>query len=234
MSELGICDHLVPTAFDEPGYGLDHGRLGEYVAAVRAAAAAAPGIRVLLGLEIDFIPGTGDEIVALLDGLPLDYALLSVHLVDGFDFADDGLRDDERWRDVDGIFRRYYELIAEAASWAPQPAAVVAHPDVVSRFGHAPSRQPDEEQDTALRAIADAGLALELNTDGCRWPGPGGESSRRLLRRARELGVPLTLGSDAHAPREVGAGFADAVGEARAAGYSTYLRLSDRTEVPLP
>ena len=97
-----------------------------------------------------------------------------------------------------------------------------------------PLRQPLEEQEAALRAIAAAGLALEVNTDGRRWPGADEESSRRLLRRARELGVPLTLGSDAHKPGEVGAGFADAVGEARAAGYSTYLRLSDRAEVPLP
>ena len=52
----------MPAAFDGPGYGLDHNRLGEYVAAVRAAAAAAPGIRVLAGIEVDYVPGTEDEI----------------------------------------------------------------------------------------------------------------------------------------------------------------------------
>jgi len=234
LSELGICDHLVPAAYDEPGYGIDHRRLPEYERAVRAAAEAVPGVRVLLGLEIDFMPGTEAEIAALLEGLPLDYAVVSVHLVDGFDLADDRLRDDERWRDADAVFAGYYRLVAQAAACAPAPAAVVGHLDVPTRFGHAPLRQPMEEQEAALRAIATAGLALEVNTDGSRWPGPDEDSSRRLLRRACELGVPLTLGSDAHKPSEVGAGFADAVGEARAVGYSTYMRLSDRTEVPLP
>jgi histidinol-phosphatase (PHP family) len=234
LSELGICDHLVPAAYDEPGYGVEHGRLSEYARAVREAAVAVPGVRVLLGLEIDFVPGTESEIASLLECLRLDYALVSVHIVDGFDLADEQLRFDRRWRDADAVFGEYYRLVARAAAWAAAPMIGMAHPDVCTRHGHAPSREPVEERDAALTAIARAGLAVEVNTNGCAWPSPDQEWSRRLVRRARELGIPLTLGSDAHTPAEVGAGFADAVGEARAAGYSTYLRLSDRTEVPLP
>ena len=77
--------------------------------------------------------------------------MLSVHFVDGSSTSpDDCLRDDERWRDVDVIFRRYYELLAEAASArAPEPAIVLAHPDVRKQVrARALPRQPDEERET--------------------------------------------------------------------------------------
>jgi histidinol-phosphatase (PHP family) len=41
--------------------------------------------------------------------------------------------------------------------------------------------------------------------------------------------VPITFGSDAHAPAEVGMNFAEAVQLARGAGYQTYLRFEHRS-----
>jgi histidinol-phosphatase (PHP family) len=234
LSELGICDHLVPEAYDEPGYGVDHARLGDYVRAVRAAGEEAAGLRVLVGLEIDFIPGTEEEIEALVKPLVLDYAVLSVHFVGSLDLADELRWHDEHWRDADRVVREYYRLLARAVSRPPTAVTVVGHLDVPTRSGHRPASQPREEQERTLRAVAASGLAMEVNTDGSAWPGPDPATSRWLLRRAHDLGVPVTFGSDAHEPSEVGAGFADAVGEARAAGYSTWLRLSDGGQVPLP
>ena len=47
----------------------------------------------------------------------------------------------------------------------------------------------------------------------------GNLPSRPLLRLAFQIGVPITFGSDAHTPEEVGMNFAEAVQLARAAGY---------------
>jgi histidinol-phosphatase (PHP family) len=55
-----------------------------------------------------------------------------------------------------------------------------------------------------------------------------------LLASAAALGIPLTFGSDAHAPGDVGADFDRAAALARAAGYTATLRLSDRGTVALP
>ena len=44
-------------------------------------------------------------------------------------------------------------------------------------------------------------------------------SQPRLAQVAFELGVPITFGSDAHAPEEVGLNFSDAVDLARSVGY---------------
>ena len=92
-----------------------------------------------------------------------------------------------------------------------------------------------ELENDALAAIAAAGMAIEINTSGLdRYPVAEMFPSASLLRRARAAGIGLTFGSDAHRAAEVGSHFAQALQWARAAGYESFLRLSDRVPVALP
>jgi histidinol-phosphatase (PHP family) len=78
-------------------------------------------------------------------------------------------------------------------------------------------------------------MAIEVNTAGLRQPQVGETyPAAAVLERACRLGIPVIFGSDAHRPADVGAGFAQAVACARAAGYESTLRLSDRAQVGLP
>jgi hypothetical protein len=47
-----------------------------------------------------------------------------------------------------------------------------------------------------------------------------------LLRRLRMAGVPITFGSDAHRPEEVGRDFAQAIVLAQDAGYDAFATLA--------
>ena len=49
-----------------------------------------------------------------------------------------------------------------------------------------------------------------------------------LLRLAFQKDVPITFGSDAHAPEEVGLNFPEAIQLARAVGYQESLRFAGR------
>ena len=55
-----------------------------------------------------------------------------------------------------------------------------------------------------------------------------------ILRRACSRGIPLVISSDAHAAEHVGRLWDEGIATAREAGYREWLRLSDRTLVPLP
>ena len=48
--------------------------------------------------------------------------------------------------------------------------------------------------------------------------------SQMILNMAASMGVPLTFGSDAHAPTEVGMNFTEAYQAARQAGFAEVLR----------
>ncbi len=235
LGEIGFSDHLVPRVcedeFGDEGYGIPHQDVAGYARAVRRAAARA-GVRVLLGIEVDYVPGAEAELETLLARERFDYVICSVHFSDGFAFDSTALRDDPRWDDVDGVWRTYWDTVARAAAWGRFD--VVGHLDLPKKFGRRPSAPMTGAEDAALEAIRDAGLAIELNTSGLRtaareaYPGPG------LLARAAVLGIPLTTGSDAHRADDVGRDLDQAAALARAAGHTTTLRLSDRAPEVLP
>ena len=232
LPEIGFSDHLTPARFADEGCGPDQGRLDRYVEAARAIAAAHPQLRVLAGIEADYLPEAADETLALLAAYPFDYVLCSVHFVDGFCFDEPGELEADGWRDVNGVWRRYYETLIEATRTGAFD--VVAHLDLPKMWGFRPSADMSELENDALAAIAAAGMAIEINTSGLdRYPVAEMFPSASLLRRARVAGIPLTFGSDAHCAAEVGSHFAEALDLARAAGYESFLRLSDGKSVGL-
>ncbi|MGD0998700.1 MAG: PHP domain-containing protein, partial [Thermoleophilia bacterium] len=55
LPEIGFSDHLTPARYADDGCGPDPRRLDEYVEAARATAAAHPQLRVLAGIEADYL-----------------------------------------------------------------------------------------------------------------------------------------------------------------------------------
>ena len=233
LAELGISEHLAPPCLAAiADYGLAHERLDEYIAAVRGAAARHPELRVLCGVEADFAPEGVTEMAELLAGHTVDYVLCSVHFTDGFQFNAVEHRGDPGWDDPGGVCRRYWELVREAAQSGLFD--VLAHPDLPKRWGHRHCEDLTALEEEAIAALAAAGMALEINTSGLRHPVAELFPAPSLLRRAREAGLPLTFGSDAHHAADIGAGFSEALVLARSAGYDSWLRLSDGRSVALP
>jgi len=234
MTEMGFADHLPFLGGWEPRYdladdwamGLDE--LDDYVDLIqRLAREYAGDLRVMLGVEADFIPETLEETAATLGQYPFEYVIGSVHIVgDRFGFDHPGMKDRLAAYGLDRIYLESLDLARQAAESGIFD--IVGHLDHAKKF----VRRPDDAEavaaaaSAALRAVAAAGMAVELNTGGLRkdvaevFPGPG------LLAEAGRLGIPLVLGSDAHRPSHVGHEFAYAAELARDAGYAGVLRLS--------
>jgi histidinol-phosphatase (PHP family) len=234
LTELGFSDHLTPPCLGDDGYyGIRQGGIDDYVEGVRTIAAAYPELSVLLGIEVDYLPEAADETLATIASYPFDYALCSIHFVDRFGFIERCNEKASGWRDVNHVWRRYYETLIEAARTGAFD--VVAHLDLPKKWGYRPTEDLSGLEHDALGSIAAAGLAIEINTSGYdrrpvgeMFPEPG------LLARARRAGIALTFGSDAHSVGELASCFEEARALARSAGYDSYLRLSDRQLVALP
>lgn len=232
LPEVGLTDHLVPYDPDDD-YGIPHDRLAAYVAAVREASAAAQSrIRVFTSVEVDYAPREWPHLVGLLAEHRFDYVIGSVHGVDGkpIDYIAEMVL--QNWPDDDELFRRYYGAVAEMA--ASGVIDIVGHLDLPKKFGRRPGPAVRPAEDAALEAIAAAGVLVEVNTSGLRYPVCELFPSADLLARAHERGIGITFGSDAHEPGEVAAGFRPALAAARAAGYGACVRPSDRAGIPLP
>ena len=97
------------------------------------------------------------------------------------------------------------------------------------RDGQALTMAPFEEQVRALfTQIARTGHALEVNT----WKGVDIEAWLPLLRWYRECGGRyITLGSDAHAPADVGKGIPEVIELLKAAGFGHVTTYEKRNPV---
>lgn len=236
LTELGFSDHLylywLPPEQRDRELGMAEWELEFYLRDVyRCRERYASDIAIRVSTEADFIPGHERTLEAILRRYDWDYVLGSVHFVDGWGCDDRRyLAGYERW-DVDALYRRYFDLVGEAAETGFFD--IMAHVDLIKKFGH----RPGEDQGGSYAALADrlarAGVCVEVNAAGLRKPAAEAYPHPDLLRACREAGVPTTFASDAHAPEEVGQDFAASAALMRAAGYETYLAFSSRRRTPL-
>ncbi|MRS11457.1 MAG: histidinol-phosphatase HisJ family protein [Actinobacteria bacterium] len=224
---LGITDHLPlpPTLLDRiPSareYAMPLGELGEYVEEVGRAGDLGNqiGVEVLLGIEIDAVPELYAHASELLSRHPFDVVLGSVHFIDDWAFDDPELIGRYEDWNLEDLWERYFgEMIDAARSGL---ADVVAHADLVKKFHSHPTGAVGHLYAFAADSLAEAGVAVEVNTAGLRKPCGEIYPAPAFLRELNRAGVPATVGSDAHAPGDVGAAGRQAVQALEDAGYQS-------------
>jgi len=233
IDEIGFSDHSpMPPDYD-PNFRMAAGEFPAYVEKILNVREKFPGYPIKLGLEADYHPGTEDFVRAVLKRADFDYVIGSVHYIGDWGFDNPANMERYRRADMYEAFREYFALVERCAKSGLYD--VLGHPDVIKVFGRRPDRPYDELIRGALGAVRTAGMALEVNTSGLRKPAKEIYPSRRFLEIAREMGVRVTLGSDAHRPEHVGEDFEAAVALLRAVGYTHVVRYSKRRgeEVPL-
>ncbi len=198
--------------------------LDRYVEAVLAAKAA--GLPVRLGLELDFFPATIERVVEHVAAYPFDFVVGAVHWIGGLTIDMAEAAPLVAARGLRPVWEAYAAIVEELGRGGHVDA--VAHLDVLKKFGLRLPREPDDLYAVMVAALAEGGVALEVNSAGLRAPAREVYPSPTLLARANEAGIPITLGSDGHRPREAGLGIDAAVAAARAAGYSHHLRFDAR------
>jgi len=229
LSEIGISDHG-PLPRPNDGWRMELNQIAEYVRRVQEAQREFPSVKVRLALEMDFVPDIGEFTRQLAAQQPWDYFLGSVHYIGEFNVDSRA----EAWtgRDVEGVWLDYFDLWKQAARSGLYDT--LAHPDLPKKFGFYPKREMTAVYEDALREVKKTDVAIELSTAGLRKPCKEFYPSGEFLQIAFRLGVPISLGSDAHAPQDLGAGFKEAEEFARSVGYTTACRFERRKRELVP
>jgi histidinol-phosphatase (PHP family) len=108
---FGFSDHA-PMHYD-PAYRMGFDQMDLYESWVEEARERyADEITVLLGYEIDYLPGYMDESVLTR---PCDYLIGSVHFIDNWGFDNPEFIGRYEGVDIDDVYRRYFGLIEEMA-----------------------------------------------------------------------------------------------------------------------
>jgi histidinol-phosphatase (PHP family) len=234
LRTIAFADHLPLRGRDGTDYAMDSCELSDYVADVtRLAAGRGAEPEILLGIEFDHDPGARDWIESRLRSHPFDVVLGSVHFVDGWAFDDPAHRDRYAQWTPERLWDRYFDVFEQAA--ASGLYDVMAHPDLVKKFGFVPEGSLERWERRAAEAMAAGGCAVEVNTAGLRKPVGEIYPTLGLLEACRALGVPAVTGSDAHSPGEVGRDIDSAGDLLVRAGYESVVVYRGRRaeEVPL-
>jgi histidinol-phosphatase (PHP family) len=227
LMEIGFSDHNPMARDDFDEWRMFLADLDAYVANVRRAREEFPQLRILLAMEVDYIPGFEDWIRELSTRHPWDYFIGSVHYVnDSWDIDNPGKVDEWKKREPFEVWTLYFERLTRAAQSGL--FEIIGHADLCKKFCFYPKKDPASLYARFLDAVRERDIAIELNTAGLRKDCHEIYPSERLLRMAFERNVPITFGSDAHAPGEVGADFARAVELARKVGYTSSSRFRNR------
>lgn len=227
LTEIGFSDHSPMPRDDFDDWRMLDRQLDDYVARVRRAQKEFPQLKIRLALEVDYLPGQEDWIRRLAARQPWDYFIGSVHYVsDGWDIDNPAKLSEWKNREPFAVWSAYFERLTQAA--ASGLFDIIGHCDLPKKFGIRPAQDCTPLYEKFLAAVVRANCAIELNTAGLRKECREIYPSRAVLKLAFQKGVPITFGSDAHAPAEVGMNFAEAVALARDAGYTETARFEQR------
>ena len=207
-------------------------------------------IRILLGLEMDFLSNLGSYYREGIDLSALDFLIGSIHFVNFFG-DNKGWAIDESEEEFEkglaeiysGNIRKvvedYYKLIRNMLKL--ENPDIVAHLDLIKMNNKDGKYFSEEEKwyrtavlDT-LKAVAKSSSILEVNTGGiARGKTDSLYPSNWILEEAYNMRIPITLSSDAHRPEQITAKFKEAAVLLNSIGYKEVYILHKKTWAPHP
>jgi histidinol-phosphatase (PHP family) len=227
LTEIGFSDHSPMRQDNFDSWRMNFSQLDEYVEKVRKAQKDFPLLTIRLALEVDYFPNGENWIRELAARHPWDYFIGSVHYVSDSWAIDDPQKFSEwKQRDSFEVWQIYFERLTKAAE--SKLFEIIGHTDLPKKFGHKPSRDCTPLYDKFLDAAKKKDCAIEINTAGLRKDCKEIYPNRGILELAFQKNVPITFGSDAHAPGEVGMNFAEAIRLAHLVGYKKFCRFARR------
>ncbi len=180
------------------------------------------GMRYSIGAEVDNDPRSRPDAQNIVDAMRPDAMIRSVHFIP---ITHPALGENWPWPFDNPEFKDLFEVVGVEKLWEQYvtllvdaierlPGHIVGHFFVPAVFGHWPDDAAlDAYENRVLDAAEARGLAVEFNTrflyrendeaQKARYL----EANKRFLRKAKERGIGIAIGSDAHSPKDQGGAF---------------------------
>jgi histidinol-phosphatase (PHP family) len=213
---LGIDEICFTPHMPFPGYRteyfkdrirMDLTEFGIFEEEIAKARAMFPGLSILMGVEAEWEDGVEEFVSRFLSAHDFDFVLMSVHFLSA-------------WPDPEWVFdfdpavkplgRRYTDYFRAVAGGIQSGLFDgVAHLDLIKQPGRPVLQTNRDDVAAVLELCRDRGMSMEINTSGLRKKIAEPYPSWEIIDMALDAGVPVTLGSDAHKPDQVGLAFAE-------------------------
>ncbi len=234
LRAIAFTDHVEVDFYRQDNY--DKVALQSFFEASKARSAFMGKLLVCLGVELGqpmYDVKTAEEIIA---ALPYDIVIGSVHNLNGvkdfcfLDYAE---------HDVNSLLTQYFDELIKLAQWGKfDTLAHVTYPlrYICGEYGIPVDMSKYKEQvDEVLIALVKNQKALEINTSGLRQKIGRTMPEEDVVRRFKQLGGEMvTVGSDAHYAKDLGAGIREGMEIAKRCGFDSVTLFQNRTPVQIP
>ncbi len=226
IREIGFSDHAPMPEAEREGYTMSADEVEAYIGSIEEQRGRHEGrIAVRIGFEVDY-PLLGSFPGRYFSDERIDYLIGSCHFIDGWPFDHPDYIDEYGKRDIDDIYGRYFSVMEALAG--SRLFDVMGHFEIVKKFGFRPKGDFRPTIEKIARILAAGGIAVEVNTAGMSHPAREMYPSDEIIRVLFECNVPVTLGSDAHSPEQVGHLIPEAADKLARAGYRKISGFSKR------
>lgn len=209
LEGIGLTDHCTISSRERPatvrnvyGFNLDLTYERRRRAIETEREREDRSIEIYDGVEMDYDPRDEDEIRTFLEEANFDYAIGSVHGVDGLNvqvpsnFAE--MTDAELDRIVDDYFENLVALVES------ELFDVAAHLDLIERTAPLRGRATRDHYERVAEALARSRTVPEINAGRAVSDMALVHPSEPFLETLRAYDIPVTVGSDSHRPSEIG------------------------------
>lgn len=227
LNEIGFSDHVCLKPVTWAMQEIDLPVMTSQIMEIREKYSHLITIRY--GIELDYFPGREADLARIVQSLPLDYVIGSVHFMDDWNFdGDESLYG--KWSN-DELYVRYFGLVQQAVRSGLFDT--VGHLDLIKKFSCYPETDQTRLFEETAEIIRKSGMAVELNTAGmdkpCMefYPGP------HWLDILHTHEIPVTISSDAHHPRQIARHYDQAIDLLKKKGYHQIITYHKRNKTTL-
>jgi histidinol-phosphatase (PHP family) len=205
ITELAFTDHIpLPGNFDI-AHRMQQSEMDTYCKWIADAKKRYPEIKIRLGVEADYYEGFESFLSNFLQNYDLDLVIMSIHFIKDWPDGNWIFNYDLPQKTQNNIYEDYLAILTKGVQ--TDLFDILGHVDIIKKPGDSLIQSVPDKVEQLLLEVEKHKMAIEINTSGFRKqifePYPGFDWFPTIKR----LGIPITIGSDAHSPEQVGLRF---------------------------
>ncbi len=227
LKEICFLDHITLRKGINLSMGLNE--LPDYISEVASLKKKfQKEITIKTGVEIDYNPKKIEIIKSVVNKYPFDAVGSSVHFAGDINIVISSFKKDNPNIDHMEVLKLYMDELNNMLN--EDYFDFVCHLDIIKK-NVSKIDSVKKEFEKILDKIKNKNLCLEYNTSGYAKPFYEGYPSDYLLKKAKEKGIDIVVGSDAHSPKQVGRFFDIALKNLKKIGFKSITTFKKREKI---
>jgi len=205
ITEMAFTDHMpLPYNFDI-AHRMSEKEMDVYIEWVRQAQSRYPEIKILFGIEADYYEGFEKYTEKYLNQYDFDLVIMSIHFMKNWPEGNWVFNYDFPEKSFEDVYTEYLQAIMNGLRTGLYD--VVGHLDIVKTPNQSMTQLVPDELSKVMKEIKTQNMVLEINSSGFRKKVEEPYPELKMFDIIKENNIAICVGSDSHAPDQVGLEF---------------------------